>query len=347
MTRAVIAAAAWFLASAAQGEPARITNPDFAKRPTYKDLMAVFPAEAMKHGVDGRAKIECVVDVHGFLTDCVVVDETPTGFGFGAAALLVAQRIQLKPMLRNGVPVGGAKWATYISFVGAAAPAGSRPAGDSSVPSVTVARPDQTVWDRAPSAAEMQAAYPRSAAETAVLGRVVIRCSVNLDGSLSACATMHEDPEGHGFARAARSLAHSFKFAIEAAPPEYAGKFSVDIPMTFAPVRAEPGSLAKPNWIRTISAEKTQQLFPGKAADAGLTTGRAVLDCIASQTGMMTNCRVVSEEPTGMDFGSAAVQVASVMGVNPWTDDGEPVDGRHVQFALRLNRAPDAPAGAK
>lgn len=116
----------------------------------------------------------------------------------------------------------------------------------------------------------------------------------------------------------------------------------------FAPPTAGgfPGLLKNPDWVHSVAADEVQQVFPPKAADAGLKTGRAVLDCVADAHGMMTACQVVSEDPAGMDFGPAALRVASVMGVNPWTDDGLPAEGAHVKFAVRLNDKEPAPTAA-
>jgi periplasmic protein TonB len=41
--------------------------------------------------------------------DCRLLSETPTDTGFGAAALKLSERFQMKPMSRDGQPVAGGK----------------------------------------------------------------------------------------------------------------------------------------------------------------------------------------------------------------------------------------------
>jgi protein TonB len=49
--------------------------------------------------------------------------------------------------------------------------------------------------------------------------------------------------------------------------------------------------------------------FPAKAQAAGV-TGTASLDCLVEEGGWLTDCRVMSEEPIGFDFGATALAMA-------------------------------------
>jgi TonB family protein len=193
-------------------------------------------------------------------------------------------------------------------------------------------------WANAPSAAEIAAAYPKAARADKASGQAVIRCWLGKTGTLDNCVVASETPGGQGFGGAALSLASKFRVLMEDTPKDVAGPVLVDVPVAFEPP-GEARTIASPDWLRVLPQDKVQQVFPPKAADAGLSTGRAVLDCVADAQGSMTGCQVVSEDPSGMDFGPAALRVAQAMGVNPWTDDGHPADGAHVRFALRLNKA--------
>jgi protein TonB len=51
---------------------------------------------------------------------------------------------------------------------------------------------------------------------------------------------------------------------------------------------------------------------------------------------------VVSESPADVGFGEAAMRVAAVMRMNPWTSQGAPVDGMKINLPIRLV-LPDAP----
>jgi TonB family protein len=103
-------------AEAAAGAQPVIVKPDWALKPTGADIVEFYPPEAVKAGVDGAATIGCAVSLEGRLTDCKVLDEAPAQAGFGAAALKLSERFQMKPMTRDGHPVSGGKIRIPIRF---------------------------------------------------------------------------------------------------------------------------------------------------------------------------------------------------------------------------------------
>jgi protein TonB len=84
---------------AAQPEP-----PPPAPNP-FADL---YPERAQRMGVEGVVAIRCVVMTTGMLSSCVIVHESPVGFGFGDATIRASHRWRMKPAIRDGVPVEGA-----------------------------------------------------------------------------------------------------------------------------------------------------------------------------------------------------------------------------------------------
>ncbi|HEX3916435.1 MAG TPA: TonB family protein [Caulobacteraceae bacterium] len=80
------------------------TNPDWLVRPTADEVSRVYPANAARDGVNGRAVLACDADEEGYLTDCVVESETPAGAGFGNAALEMTAYMRMKPATQYGVP---------------------------------------------------------------------------------------------------------------------------------------------------------------------------------------------------------------------------------------------------
>jgi TonB family protein len=97
------------VAVAPAGEPAsKITNPDWARKPSGDDIARYYPVEAMRKGLGGQATIRCLVRVDGHLENCLVVSESPEGVGFGAATLELAGEFRMTPQTRDGVPIGGA-----------------------------------------------------------------------------------------------------------------------------------------------------------------------------------------------------------------------------------------------
>jgi protein TonB len=85
------------------GGPPEITNPHWLNRP--RDLSRYYPPRALRRSIEGHVRIDCVVDVSGWLTNCTVLEETPADWGFGQAALRIAREHRMSPALRDGVPV--------------------------------------------------------------------------------------------------------------------------------------------------------------------------------------------------------------------------------------------------
>ena len=62
--------------------PARTTDP-----------AQYYPARAAHMGIEGDAKIHCIINTQGRLIGCVVLSESPQNYGFGAASLAVAEHL--------------------------------------------------------------------------------------------------------------------------------------------------------------------------------------------------------------------------------------------------------------
>ncbi len=68
-------------------------------------IMDVYPRRAKALGMGGTATMKCRVLLTGRLADCVVVAESPPGFGFGEAELSLASYFLMTPKLIDGKPV--------------------------------------------------------------------------------------------------------------------------------------------------------------------------------------------------------------------------------------------------
>src|SRR4051794_975407 len=108
----ILAAAMLFQASAAAApapKPSVITQPAWLRKPTGEDFAALYPKNAARDNVEGRAVLRCRVTTTGELADCQVTDETPPGRGFGEAALAMAPKFAMRPQTKDGVPVDGGR----------------------------------------------------------------------------------------------------------------------------------------------------------------------------------------------------------------------------------------------
>lgn len=68
-------------------------------------------------------------------------------------------------------------------------------------------------WISRPSGDQLARAYPDRALDREIEGSASLTCTVNADGTVSACAVASETPAGAGFGRAARGLSRYFRMS--------------------------------------------------------------------------------------------------------------------------------------
>lgn len=73
--------------------------------PAPEDIEAAYPVQAVRAGVAGKANLRCDMDQSGRLVGCRVLSEVPEGYGFAAAALRLAERMQGAPKSSAGAPL--------------------------------------------------------------------------------------------------------------------------------------------------------------------------------------------------------------------------------------------------
>jgi len=317
-----------------------IGNPDWLRKPTNDEMLQFYPADA--RGVAGKATIQCTVSTRGLLEKCMLDGESPVGHGFGWSALAMSSTFLMRPMTVDGLPVGGAQVTIPISFQGA--PGADMGGGPMNTVRVMRAAP----WMTAPTAQELAAAFPKGAIGKTASAHVVLRCGFRDDGGLRSCDTVSETASDRGFADAARALTKDFRAYVNPKKDKLSS-LRVDIPFDFRDPSqpAPPNEVYDPLWLKTINPAYVAQLFPAAAVKAGLRSGKADVECTVQHDGSLKDCTVVAEQPAGLGFGDAALTVAGVMAMNPWTAEGDPVDGARIRLPVRLELPADAPAAAQ
>lgn len=308
-------------------------NPDWIRKPNGRDLANVFPKKALEKGVAGRATIKCQVTVEGFLDACKVLTEAPAGMDFGAAGLQLAPQFRMSPKIRDGKPVPGGEVTIPINW-GAASP------GSTYNTTPVVLDPP---WSRAPSQAEVNAAWPKSAAGL-TSGQAALRCVLSKNGRLRACDIISEQPRGKGFGRAAQDLAATFQVNVD---PNEKGfnDYKVDLPFRFRdPTLPDNRKLSRPRWVSTLTAEGMAIIYPEAAIKAKVLAGQGAATCVITAEGRLANCEAARETPAGLDFGAAAVKAASAMRMNPWTKEGDTLEGLKVTVPFQFSFTNDLPA---
>lgn len=309
--------------------------PDWLRKPTPSDLLAVFPSEAYKRGQSGKAVLSCVNTAQGKLTDCIAIDESPAGAGFGAAAIALTPQFLMRPGQLAGKPVVSVI-RMPINFIMDGAPGPSL--GSKKV------LPANIAWSDAPTYADVAAAFPKKARDERRGGRVTLACGMNDEGRLKDCTVATSDPKGYGFDSAAKTLARRFALPVASeADRKAARSVVIHLPITFDPATldaAEP-VVGKPNWAAIPDDARIRAAFAGVKATG---TARVGLSCLVQAGGGLSNCSVSSESPEGAGLGAAALSLAPTFRVSTWTADGLPVVGGRIRIPLRYEGPPPAAA---
>jgi TonB family protein len=70
------------------------SHPFIIASPSENDLREYYPSEAKRQGLDGLVQITVTLDELGRATDTLILSETPSGMGFGAAASELAHKFR-------------------------------------------------------------------------------------------------------------------------------------------------------------------------------------------------------------------------------------------------------------
>ncbi len=335
-----MALAAASLGSVALAASDIVTPPDWLRRPSQDDVLAVWPSKDFGQRRGGTGVIACSVSAQGALFACRVISEKPEGSGFGNAAMALAPQFLMTPALRNGKPEPWNELRIPVNFKSSPNQSGELTPPNLIRPSLT-----NVVWTQAPTAAQVATAFPAKARAAKTGGNAVLDCNLDEAGRLTKCVTLGETPKRLDIARAAKTLTLFFvgpTLRSDGASTKGAG---VQIPFTF-PIEMTSATepvVGKPRWTAAPTAEALAAAIPATAAASGIRTARVVLSCRIAQGGSLEACGIASEEATAQGFGAAALGLAKDIRVSIWTAEGLPTIGGAIQVPIRFD-VPAAPA---
>jgi hypothetical protein len=311
----VAVALAMSSAALAQGDAAATAD----RRKGDIEVADVWPGGAL-NAKQARVVAECILAQGGYFSACQVQSETPADLQFGNMALQFLKDSKLKGSGNTGAVVRIA-----LHFQRNAA-----------LPRRIYGQLDSMVWKAAPTWREVEAAYPRQA--KADSADVQLRCGVEPSGALSHCRTLAETPARQGFAQAALSLAPAFTARFSAEETAMIAAVKTDLKFHFIrPGGGERRPMTRPQWTTRIDLEEANALFPEAARKAGIDKSAVSLRCDIAVGGRLENCSPVSETPAGLGFAQAALRVSEAMMLNPWSEDGVPVDGLSLTFPINFS----------
>lgn len=305
------------------------TQPKWRHSPTLDELRGVWPADAWRHGRDGRATINCLTTASGNLHDCVAVSDSPAGQQFGGAAVALAPQLPVSPATIHGRPVDGV-FETSIVFPSV---------GDMSSFVVTQSVvPPATSWGEAPGIADVASLYPAKARADRVGGFASVQCSFSDDGRTKNCRLLREEPMRRGFGDAAKALAARFRLDPASSKTLRFDHASAILPFTFDPDLVEAKTAARAVWTRTPDAAALRAALGARPTSSQ--SGRAVLSCEVRQGGGLQSCSVVSETPSGGGLGQTVLALQDGFRAATWTDQGLPVVGSRIRVPMQFDLDP-------
>ncbi len=91
-------------------------TPSWISIPTTDDMAKAYPSHASHVGISGQVMMQCAATAEGEMSDCRILQETPSDEGFGRAALSISGKFRLTPLTPEGKSVAGTTINIPIAF---------------------------------------------------------------------------------------------------------------------------------------------------------------------------------------------------------------------------------------
>lgn len=96
--------------------PSGIIRAPWKTLPTGDQINRVYPKRAMQDEAEVRVVLRCIVNEAGKLDSCIIVSETPAGYGFGEAVMKLIKYFSMEKTTADGIPVAGATVTIPLRF---------------------------------------------------------------------------------------------------------------------------------------------------------------------------------------------------------------------------------------
>lgn len=88
---------------------------NWVREPSARDFARFFPDEALNAGQSGNVTLSCIIGGSGRLA-CGVASESPSGYGFGQAAIGISRQLRVRTSLPDGGSAEGRELRLPLSF---------------------------------------------------------------------------------------------------------------------------------------------------------------------------------------------------------------------------------------
>lgn len=100
-----------------------------------------------------------------------------------------------------------------------------------------------------------------------------------------------------------------------------------------ATIHVQPAPLSQVRWVATPTGQDIAAVYPPNAVSAGK-SGAVLLQCRVAPEGLLTACNVEVEDPVGLEFGFAALELAPLFRMAALAPDGTAVAGRTIRIPI-------------